>query len=212
MATFGERFKELRIEKKLTQDKLAEKFFIQKSSISKYENNVHIPEIDILQKFADFFGVSIDYLLGRSDYRYDLPKGAHVPENIVYLPILGVVRAGEPLYAEQNIIGYFPADPKLIPPGECFYLRVIGDSMNLSHIVDGQLVLIRRQEEVENGEIALVIVNGDEATIKKFYKTGNVVTLMPNSSNPEHQPKVIDLKTTELHVIGKVVGSFISMR
>lgn len=84
--------------------------------------------------------------------------------------------------------------------------------MNLSHIVDGQLVLIRRQEEVENGEIALVLVNGDDATVKKFYKTGDIVTLMPNSSNSDYQPIAVDLKTTEFRIIGKVVGSFISMR
>ncbi len=73
-------------------------------------------------------------------------------------------------------------------------------------------MLIRRQEEVENGEIALVLVNGDDATVKKIYRTGDVVTLMPNSSNSDYQPIVVDLKTTDFKVIGKVVGSFISMR
>lgn len=83
--------------------------------------------------------------------------------------------------------------------------------MNLSHIVEGQLVLIRRQEEVDNGETALVLVNGEEATIKKFYKSGNMVTLMPHSSNLEHQPRVIDCKQVEVRVIGKVMGTFISL-
>jgi transcriptional regulator with XRE-family HTH domain len=69
MATFGERFKLLRLEKGLTQDKLAETFFTKKSSISRYENNLQIPEIESLQKYADFFGVSIDYLLGRSNVK-----------------------------------------------------------------------------------------------------------------------------------------------
>ena len=69
MATFGERFKELRIEKRLTQEKLADMFFTKKASISRYENNVNIPEIEALKKFADFFDVSIDYLLGRTDVR-----------------------------------------------------------------------------------------------------------------------------------------------
>ena len=58
-------------------------------------------------------------------------------------------------------------------------------NVNLTYITGGQLVLIRRQEEVENGEIALVLVNGDDATVKKFYRTGDVVTLMPNSSNSD---------------------------
>ncbi|MPM28318.1 hypothetical protein SDC9_74839 [bioreactor metagenome] len=69
METFGERFKQLRKEKGLTQDKLGEIFFLNKSSISKYENNNNVPEIEALQAFADYFGVSVDYLLGRTDYK-----------------------------------------------------------------------------------------------------------------------------------------------
>ncbi|WP_202707632.1 helix-turn-helix domain-containing protein [Sporosalibacterium faouarense] len=69
MATFGERFKELRKEKNLTQEKLAVKFYLNKSSISRYEQNKQIPEIDLLEQFSDFFNVSIDYLLGKSDIR-----------------------------------------------------------------------------------------------------------------------------------------------
>jgi len=69
MASFGERFKELRMEKGLTQDKLAQKFSINKSSISRYEKNSQVPENETLQAFADFFQVSVDYLLGRTDIR-----------------------------------------------------------------------------------------------------------------------------------------------
>lgn len=69
MATFGERFKELRMEKALTQDKLAQKFSINKSSISRYEKNSQVPENEALQAFSDFFQVSVDYLLGRTDIR-----------------------------------------------------------------------------------------------------------------------------------------------
>lgn len=81
--------------------------------------------------------------------------------------------------------------------------------MPLSHIVEGQLILIRRQEEVENGEIDLVLVDGEDITIKKFYRNDSIVTLMPNSSNPEYQPRVIDIKKEVVKVIGKVVGTFI---
>lgn len=127
------------------------------------------------------------------------------------MPILGVVRAGDPLYAEQNLLGYSSIDASLVPSGECFYLKVKGDSMNLSNIVDGQLVMIRRQEQVENGEIALVLVDGEDATIKKFYRTDTVVILMPHSSNPDHRPRVINLRQDTVKVIGKVVGTFISL-
>jgi repressor LexA len=213
LESFGGRFKELRLEKKLTQQQLAEMFYTKKSSISRYENNLQIPEIDSLKKYADFFDVTVDYLLCRSDTKKiannKLANAASIPGNTVKLPILGVVRAGEPLYAEQNLLGYSFIDSSLVPSSECFYLRVNGDSMNLSNIIDGQLVMIRRQNEVENGEIALVLVNDEEATIRKFYRSEDMVTLMPHSSNPNNPPRIISLSRERIKVIGRVVGTFI---
>ena len=213
MESFGERFKELRLEKKLTQQQLAEMFYTKKSSISRYENNIQVPEIESLKRYADFFDVTVDYLLCRNDIRdgksIDPSDAGGLSGKTVELPILGVVRAGEPLYAEQNLLGYSTIDSSLVPSGECFYLLVKGDSMNLSNIIDGQLVMIRRQEEVENGEIALVLVNDEAATIKKFYRSEDMVTLMPHSSNPDNPPRTIDLTKESIKVIGKVVGTFI---
>lgn len=211
MATFQDRLKFLRKEKNITLDKLAEALNTTKATLSRYENGLRIPNVDFANQLSEFFGVQSNYILGKSDFKEELPKGGYIPNEIKRLPILGVVRAGEPLYAEQNIIGYFSIDAKLVPSGDYFYLKVIGDSMNLSHILDGQLILIRRQEEVENGEMALVLVHGEDATIKKFYRTDNMVTLMPHSSNPEYQPRVIDLKQVSVKVIGKVSGTFISL-
>ena len=106
MTSFGDRFKSLRTEKNMTQQQLADLFFTKKSSISRYENNIQLPEIDTLQKFADFFDVSVDYLLCRSNYKnINMPSDAYVPKKILELPILGVVRAGVPLYAQQNLLG-----------------------------------------------------------------------------------------------------------
>lgn len=211
MTSFGYRFKDLRLEKNLTQQQLADMFYTKKSSISRYENNLQIPEIDSLQKFADFFHVSVDYLLCRSNIKNgELLSTAYLPKKIVELPILGVVRAGEPLYAQQNLLGYSSIDAALVPSGECFYLRVKGDSMNMSNIVDNQLVMIRRQQEVENGEIALVLVGDEDATIKKLYRSDATITLMPHSSNPEYPPRIINLEKDTFKVIGKVVGTFIS--
>ena len=212
MANFADRLKQLRKEKNLIQKELGALLDIKRSTIAAWESNNTMPEISAVQKLADFFGVSLDYLLARTENRNKSNiDNAYIPKNTVELPILGVVRAGEPIYAEQNILGYFSIDASLIPPGDCFYLRVIGDSMDLSHIVEGQLILIKRQEEVENGEIALVLVNGEDATVKKFYKTGNMVNLQPHSSNPVHQLRIIDIKKTDVKVIGRVVGTFITL-
>lgn len=119
------------------------------------------------------------------------------------IPILGRVAAGVPMYAEQNIEGYTYA--KLPAGGKYFALRVKGDSMTAARIFDGDVIIIREQEVVENGEIAIVIVNGGDATVKKLYRDGGKITLMPASFNPVHQPQIYDTTKIEVRVVGKVV-------
>ena len=119
------------------------------------------------------------------------------------IPILGRISAGLPLYAEQHIEGYTLTD--LNGGAEYFALRVSGDSMNAARIQDGDILIVRRQDEVENGEVAVVMVGDDDATVKRFYSTGSTVTLMPQSTNPDHQPQIYDTTKTSIRVIGKVV-------
>lgn len=205
---FDKRLRELREEKNLTQSEVAKQFGISARAVSNYETGTREPPIDMQIKMANFFNVTLDFLVGRSSLRnYNT---TYTSNDIEEIPILGVVRAGEPLYAEQNILGYYKIDKNLIKSGEHFYLKVTGDSMDLSGIKDDSLVLIRVQKEVENGEIALVLVDGEDATIKKFYRNGDIVSLMPHSSNPIYQQRLIDLKKDSVKVIGKVTGTFIS--
>lgn len=119
------------------------------------------------------------------------------------IPILGRISAGQPLYAEQHIEGYTLTD--LNGGAEYFALRVSGDSMNAARIQDGDVLIVRRQDEVENGEVAVVMVGDEDATVKRFYATGSTVTLMPQSTNPGHQPQIYDVSKTKIQVIGKVV-------
>ena len=119
------------------------------------------------------------------------------------IPILGRISAGMPLYAEQHIEGYTLTD--LNGGAEYFALRVSGDSMNAARIQDGDVLIVRRQDEVENGEVAVVMVGDEDATVKRFYATGSTVTLMPQSTNPEHQPQIYDISKTTIRVIGRVV-------
>lgn len=125
------------------------------------------------------------------------------PENFHRIPILGRISAGMPLYAEQHIEGYTLTD--LNGGAEYFALRVSGDSMNAARIQDGDVLIVRRQDEVENGEVAVVMVGDEDATVKRFYATGSTVTLMPQSTNPEHQPQIYDTSKTTIRVIGRVV-------
>lgn len=118
-------------------------------------------------------------------------------------PLLGTVRAGLPMYAVENIEGYIPI--RQTDGAKYFWLNIRGDSMNAAGMNEGDQILVREQPEVENGEIAVVLVNGDEATVKTFRQEGPLVILTPRSTNPVHQPQIYDLKTTPVRVLGKVI-------
>jgi repressor LexA len=111
--------------------------------------------------------------------------------NIVEIPIYGTIKAGYDLIAEQNIIGYEVVSKKLVSDGEYFYLIVKGDSMIGDGITDGCKVLIRRQNYVENGKIGVVLIDGEEATLKRIYYEGNNVILQ--ASNPKVEPRILSL-------------------
>lgn len=162
---------------------------------------------DRLAKIADYLSIPEEYILtGQETEKAPSPiPGAERIDVSKYhdIPILGRIPAGLPLYAEQNIEGYTLTD--LNGGAEYFALRVSGDSMNAIGINDGYLIIVRRQDEVENGEVAVVMVGDDDATVKRFYATNNTVTLMPQSTNPQHTPQIYDTKKTKIKILGKVV-------
>ena len=129
--------------------------------------------------------------------------GIHYNPIIHKIPILGRIAAGLPLYAEEHIEGYTYTEHN--GGAEYFALRVKGDSMNAALINDGSLIIVRRQPEVENGQIAVVRVEKDDATVKRFRQDGDTVQLIPQSYNPTHQTQIYDLKNTNIEIIGKVV-------
>lgn len=127
--------------------------------------------------------------------------------NCYMCPVYGRVAAGQPNWAEECIEGYLPIDPVLMNianPDECYFLRVNGESMN-KLIKNGSFALIRKTDWVENGEVAVVLVNGFDATLKKFTKQGDLVVLEPMSNDPSFQTQVYD-KNTQINVIGKYIG------
>ena len=118
-------------------------------------------------------------------------------------PLLGTVRAGLPMYAVENIEGYIPI--RQTDGAKYFWLNIRGDSMNAAGMNEGDQILVREQPEVENGEIAVVLVNGDEATVKTFRREGELVILTPRSLNPAHQPQIYDPRKVPVRVLGKVI-------
>ncbi|MBQ8292377.1 MAG: helix-turn-helix domain-containing protein [Bacilli bacterium] len=122
-------------------------------------------------------------------------------------PVYGQISAGQPNWAEECVEGRIPLDPDLmgiINPEEHFFLRVNGESMN-KVIRNGAFALIHKQEVVENGEIAVVLVNGYDATLKKFTRQGELIILEPQSNDETFKTQVYD-KTTPIKILGKYVG------
>lgn len=138
------------------------------SSISEWESGKHIPNSGTLSDLARFFHVTLEDLV-----ETDLSKvGNNIEEvsRMISIPVLGEVAAGEPIFAERNYDDYKHRPANELPTGELFYIRAKGNSMS-PVISDKAFVLCRKQEDVENGEIAVVLINGDtETTLKKISK------------------------------------------
>ncbi len=120
---------------------------------------------------------------------------------IVNVPIVGQIAAGEPIFAEQNIEGYFPMLPEDLPNGNAFMLNVRGESMVNVGIYDGDRILVKEQKTASNGEIVVALVE-DSATVKTFYKEDGSYRLQPE--NDAMEPIILD----QVEVLGKVVGLF----
>ncbi|NUK30947.1 helix-turn-helix domain-containing protein [Parageobacillus sp. VR-IP] len=210
--SFGKKLKTLRKSRNLTQEGLAKALNTKygtnfnKGMISKWENDREEPRIDSVRYIADFFNVSLDEILGLKDNEVNIYEVVENDfSNIVNLPIVGTIAAGQPILAAQNIEGYMPILSSFLNKyKEYFYLRVKGNSMNLE-FPDGSYVLVERTNEVENGSIAVVLVNGYEATVKKVSINKNIITLIPMSNDPSYQPQIYDITKDEVKIIGKVV-------
>lgn len=180
--------------------------------LSMIENGKRNVTPALLRNLATLYNV--DYLdlyekAGYIDLIEDEKKKELSSNKFYMMPVYGSISAGIPNWAEECVEGRLPIDPVLfdiINPEEHFFLRVNGESMN-KIIRNGAYALIHKQDIVENGEIAVVLVNGDEATLKKFSKQGELIVLEPMSNDNSFQVQVYD-KTTPIQILGKYVGKF----
>lgn len=193
----GNRIKLLREEKKIRQDELAKVLSISPSAVGMYERDEREPNDEITLKLAEYFGVSTDYLLGKSDNRNsDIP--------VSKIPILGTVKAGYDWLAEENIVDYITLKENIPNVGEYYALRITGDSM-LPLLAEGDLVIVHDQDDVESGQTAVVLINGEEATVKKVVKTNDGIEL--HAMNPYYPVKKFtfeDMQKIPVKIIGRV--------
>lgn len=192
-----ERLRRLRESRDLLQKDLAELLGVDRTTYVKYETGKSEPGHETLVRLANFFNVSTDYLLG-NDTGSASPSGN-------WIPVLGYVVAGIPIEATEEILDYEEITPEMAAQGEHFGLKVKGDSME-PKFSPGDVVIVRKQEDVDNGDIAVVLVNGDEATIKKIKKRPDGVMLIP--LNPNYEVMFYnneEIKTLPVTIVGKAV-------
>lgn len=222
MATFADRLKALRNMHHLTQDELSKITGVSRSAIGMYESGKRKPDYDQVEVFADFFNVDFNYILGQSDKTtVILPstegfKGNPTPNpNVlkpnadipVYkIPVLGTIVAGIPITAVENIIDYEEISQEMAKTGEYFALVVKGSSME-PKIYEGDVVIVKKQSTVDNGDIAIVLVNGNEATIKQIQRSQSGITLVGFNVAvyPPHIYTNEEIEDLPVNVIGKAV-------
>ena len=163
--TISEKIKFLRKQKQITQEELAKHISVERSSVGKYETGT-TPSMEILIKIAKYFGVTVDYLTGNSDMptadnTQDIFSVSGIsPIKTKKLPVLGSVACGKPIFADEEFHGYVSCKEDI---NADFCLLAKGDSMINAGIKDGSIVFVRKQPMVDNGQIAVVLIE-DEAT------------------------------------------------
>ncbi len=212
----GRRIKQLRIAKNLKVKELAEMLGITQPALSKVETGKRGISIEVARKLSDIFNVSIDYILGNTDdptppKKIEIKDKINLKENVVAfvgrVPILGRVAAGKPVPAIQEALGWMDIPAPYKKLGIDFALIIDGDSM-YPRLNRGDLALVHMQSTAENGEIAIVIINGNDGVCKQFFKKENAVVL--HSINPDYDDIIIPAEQwdEECKVVGVVVARF----
>jgi len=197
----------LRKARTMSQEEVAKALNIDRTTYVKYERGGSVKRN--VEKLSKFFNVSTDYLLGRSDSptgSYAADIGSPSKEKNIRIPILGRVAAGTPIGAVEEVIGWEEISKKLAAGGACFALRVCGYSME-PRILEGDTVIVRQQPNVDSGDIAVVLIGNEEATLKRVKKQKDGIILVAN--NPAvYEPHFYsnrEVRNLPVRILGKVV-------
>ena len=164
MSKFADILKSLRKQHGVTQAQLADALELSNSTVSMYESGQRLPSFEVLEAIADYFNVSLSVLNGNMDTPFRIP-------------VVGRVVAGIPTSAVEDILDWEEIPRSMAQRGDFIGLKVKGSSME-PRFVEGDTVIVRRQPDIESGEIGIVFVNGDEATMKRVQKNAEGITLI----------------------------------
>lgn len=199
MKSIGERIKDARKSAGLTQLELAKKTELSRSYIGDIEKDRYNPSVSTLQLIATATNTPLEDLLPSTKTVSPTGRG-------VRIPVLGRVVAGIPIEAVEEILDYEEITPELAATGEFFALKIRGHSME-PRMMEGDVVIVRRQDDVDSGDVAIVLVNGDEATVKRVKKQEDGITLIANNISV-YEPHYYSNKEIEklpVRILGKVV-------
>lgn len=204
------RLKELRMKAGITQAQLANYLYVKQSTYSNWERGAIRPSVDTLEKLSELYQVPIDYILGKSDTPYQLQRPKPTTSHSEWIPIVGRIQAGTPTEAIEEV----PSPDDLdeweeintdVYHGDFVALRIRGASME-PKFSEGDVVIVRRQPDVESGDIAVVLVNGEEGTVKKIKKDILGLYLIP--TNPAFETRFFtnhEVASLPVKIFGKVV-------
>lgn len=191
-STFARNLKKLMYERQILQVDIANRLHISKATVSGWCSGQYMPRGELMSQLLQMLDVSIDELTGSA-------QTAQAKGDVLRVPILGHIPAGVPLEMIEDVEGYEEISWR---PGEFFALRVRGSSM-APDIRDGDLVILKKQEDVESGQIAAVSIGGEDATLKKIQKVEGHIILLP--LNPAYEPMLFP--AASVRIIGRLVES-----
>ena len=191
MMEFKDNLRYLRHANKMSQDELAEKLGYKSfTTVQKWEDGSSFPRVSTLDKIAKIFDIDVDHLLN-----------LNIRSTKVAVPILGEVKAGYDMYANEDIYGYEYCNNSEYGPGEYFYLKVKGDSMIDLRIGEGDIVYVRKQDYLDDKDIGVFLLDNNEVTIKKILYGDNKLTL--KAANPAYPDR--SFAPDEVRILGKVL-------
>jgi len=191
-------FDDLLKSNKTTVYRVSKSTGISAATFTDWKNGRSVPKMDKIKLIADYFGVSLEYMLSGTEAADIMPPHVFGGKKV---PIIGEIRAGSPIITNETLLGYEKAE--VSEADEYFYLRVQGDSMKNIGMVEGSLVLFHKQQYADDGEIVACLVGGDSATVKRFRRAKKNIYLMPE--NEEYTPIKLttdDFESGEARILG----------
>ena len=197
MATFAERLRELRNEKKMTMKDLADKLSLTEQAISMYERNERRPNFEKLEEIADFFNIDMNYLLGKSIIKnsYTHEFGEITLDKLIRkIPLYDLISCGTGGFVDDNIIDYVSLPASMFSAKKEYFAQYAkGDSMTNANINDGDLVIFEKTSTITNGMIGCFCIDDNTATCKRLSISNDQIILLPE--NPSYSPIIVSVES-----------------